>query len=161
MGTPSALDFRQAGRRRETGILSRPRPAGARLQRLARAAPAQARSARGGLSLFVPEGSSLFERVERDPGYLAELGFAHLSPAQGAALMTGEAWEFPAPGAFHEARVLRSPGQSHEGLAISGLSARELQELLFRTAWVAGWLTLASGSRGARARRRQARVGDD
>lgn len=87
-----------------------------------------------------PKGSSLFERVERDPGYLAELGFAHLSPAQGAALMTGEAWSFPLLELFTKLEPSDRPVNLTEGLAISGLSARELQQLLFRTAWVAGFL---------------------
>jgi phosphoribosylaminoimidazole-succinocarboxamide synthase len=90
----------------------------------------------------LPEGSSLFERLERDPGYLASLGFGGLKAEPGGR------WEFPLLELFTKLESSDRPVPLTEGLSISGLSAPMLQELLFRTAWVAGcirWLCAKAG----------------
>lgn len=90
----------------------------------------------------LPEGSSLFERVERDPGYLASLGFGELKAVAGAR------WEFPLLELFTKLESTDRPVPLTEALSISGLSAAQLQELLFRTAWVSGclrWLCSRAG----------------
>ena len=81
-----------------------------------------------------PSGSSLLERVARDPGYLASLGYGDLSGDSRREMGISRA------GALHEARVHGSAAPISEALAISGLPAALLQELLFKTAWVAGWV---------------------
>jgi phosphoribosylaminoimidazole-succinocarboxamide synthase len=81
-----------------------------------------------------PEGSSLIERVERDPRYLAQLGFGDHKIAPGAK------WEFPVLELFTKLETTDRPVPLTEALSIAGLSAPMLQDLLFRTAWVAGCL---------------------
>lgn len=90
----------------------------------------------------LPEGSSLFERVERDPGYLASLGFGELKA------VTGARWDFPLLELFTKLETTDRPVPLTEALSIAGLSAAQLQELLFRTAWVSGclrWLCARAG----------------
>lgn len=81
-----------------------------------------------------PEGSSLLDRVESDPQYLVSRGFgeANVSP--------GTRWEFPVLEMFTKLEASDRPVSLGEALAISGLSARELENLLLTTAWVAGFL---------------------
>jgi phosphoribosylaminoimidazole-succinocarboxamide synthase len=81
-----------------------------------------------------PSGSSLLERVEKDPQYLASLGFAGLEVKE------GQRWDFPILELFSKLESSDRPLTLSEGLAISGLSAAQLQEVLFKTAWVAGYL---------------------
>lgn len=81
-----------------------------------------------------PSGSSLLERVARDPGYLASLGYGDLS------VTPGVKWEFPVLELFTKLESTDRPLTISEGLAISGIPAALLQELLFKTAWVAGWV---------------------
>ncbi|MCM2277523.1 MAG: hypothetical protein NDJ89_05555 [Oligoflexia bacterium] len=81
-----------------------------------------------------PEGSSLIERVAKDSSYLAQLGFADYRVAP------GQSWDFPVLELFTKLEASDRPLTLSEALAISGLSATQLQELLLRTAWVAGFL---------------------
>lgn len=81
-----------------------------------------------------PSGSSLLDRVARDPGYLASLGYGDLQVTPGAK------WEFPVLELFTKLESTDRPLTLSEGLAISGLSGAQLQELLFKTAWIAGWI---------------------
>jgi phosphoribosylaminoimidazole-succinocarboxamide synthase len=81
-----------------------------------------------------PQGSSLYERVARDPGYLASIGFGDFKIAE------GEKWEFPVLELFTKLETSDRPLTLTEALAISGLSGAQMQRLLLKTAWVAGWL---------------------
>jgi len=78
-----------------------------------------------------PEGSSLLERVKRDPDYLASIGFSEWA---------GQNWEFPVIELFTKLESTDRPVALSEALAISGLSAPQLQDMLLKTAWVAGFL---------------------
>lgn len=80
------------------------------------------------------EGSSLLERVSRDPAYLASLGFPHLK------VEAGKKWDFPVLEFFTKLESTDRPVALSEALAISGLSAKSLQEVLLKTAWVSGLL---------------------
>lgn len=84
--------------------------------------------------LSCPEGSSLFERVSRDPGYMASLGFPD------AQVDGNVRWDFPVLELFTKLESSDRPVSLPEALAISGLSAGQLQEVLLKTAWVAGLL---------------------
>jgi len=90
----------------------------------------------------LPEGSSLFERVSRDPSYLASLGYPDAKAEAGAR------FDFPVLELFTKLESSDRPVPLTEALSISGLAAPQLQDLLFRTAWVAGalrWLCAKSG----------------
>ena len=89
-----------------------------------------------------PGGSSLLERVGRDPSYLTELGYGDLRAE------AGSKWEFPVLELFTKLESTDRPLTLAEALAISGLSAETVQEMLFRTAWVAGWLKSVCGRSG-------------
>ncbi len=82
----------------------------------------------------LPPGSSLLERAARDPEYLAQRGFGHLRAEAGAR------WDFPVLELFTKLESTDRPVGLGEAMAISGLSAVQLQEVLLRTAWVAAWL---------------------
>ncbi|MGK5085681.1 phosphoribosylaminoimidazolesuccinocarboxamide synthase [Bdellovibrionota bacterium FG-1] len=90
----------------------------------------------------LPEGSSMLERVARDPGYLASLGFADSKAELGAK------WDFPVLELFTKLETSDRLVSLTEALAMSGLSASQLQDLLFRTAWVAGCLRWLCGKAG-------------
>jgi phosphoribosylaminoimidazole-succinocarboxamide synthase len=81
-----------------------------------------------------PAGSSLLDRVARDPAYLAQLGYGDQQ------VTPGTKWDFPVLELFTKLESTDRPLTLSEGLAISGLSAEKLQEVLFKTAWVAGWV---------------------
>ena len=88
-----------------------------------------------------PEGSSLIERA-RDSSYLASIGFPE------AKVEPGQRWDFPVIELFTKLESADRPVSLAEALAMSGLSAAQLQEMFLRTAWVAGilrWLCAASG----------------
>lgn len=87
--------------------------------------------------LSCPEGSSLLDRVSRDPGYLASLGFPEIQDAQ---INSSTRWDFPILELFTKLETTDRPVPLPEALAISGLSAGQLQEVLLKTAWVAGLL---------------------
>jgi phosphoribosylaminoimidazole-succinocarboxamide synthase len=82
----------------------------------------------------VPEGSSLVERVARDPGYLASIGYGDLHATAGAR------WDFPVMELFTKLESSDRVLTLSEALAISGLTGEQLQGLLLKTAWVAGFL---------------------
>ncbi len=82
----------------------------------------------------VPSGSSLVERVARDPGYMASIGYGDLSVAPGVR------WDFPVMELFTKLESSDRPLTLSEALAISGLSGDALQGLLLKTAWIAGFL---------------------
>jgi phosphoribosylaminoimidazole-succinocarboxamide synthase len=81
-----------------------------------------------------PPGSSLLERTSHNPSYLSELGFGDLK------LEPGVKWDFPVLELFTKLESTDRPLTFSEALAISGISATKLQEVLFKTAWVAGWV---------------------
>jgi phosphoribosylaminoimidazole-succinocarboxamide synthase len=81
-----------------------------------------------------PPGSSLFERVARDPGYLTSIGFPDARVAE------GQKWDFPVLEPFTKLESTDRPLTLGEALSISGLTALQLQDLLLKTAWVAGFL---------------------
>lgn len=81
-----------------------------------------------------PEGSSLLERVASDPSYLASIGYADLAVSQGAR------WDFPLLELFTKLETSDRLVSFSEALALSGLSAQQLQEVMLKTIWVAGLL---------------------
>jgi len=81
-----------------------------------------------------PSGSSLGSRVKRDPDYLASIGFP------GFVYEEGKTWEFPIIELFTKLESADRPVLLPEALAISGLSATQLQSLMLRTVWVAAML---------------------
>lgn len=81
----------------------------------------------------VPEGSSLLERA-RDPGYLASIGFGD------SRIEPGARWEFPVLEIFTKLEPSDRPLSLTEALAISGLGGDQMQRMLLKTAWVAGYL---------------------
>jgi phosphoribosylaminoimidazole-succinocarboxamide synthase len=89
-----------------------------------------------------PEGSSLLDRVSRDPSYLASLGFPDAKAGPSVK------WDFPVLELFTKLETSDRPVSLSEALAISGLSAGQLQEVLLKTAWVAGLLKFWCARRG-------------
>jgi phosphoribosylaminoimidazole-succinocarboxamide synthase len=89
-----------------------------------------------------PQGSSLFERVARDPGYMASIGFGDFKVDEKVK------WEFPVLELFTKLETTDRPLTLTEALAISGLSGPQMQKLLLKTAWVAGWLKSVCGRAG-------------
>jgi phosphoribosylaminoimidazole-succinocarboxamide synthase len=89
-----------------------------------------------------PQGSSLYERVERDPGYLTQLGYGNVK-------LTPEArFDFPILELFTKLESSDRPVSLIEGLALSGLTAEQLEALLMQTAWIAGYLRSVMAKRG-------------
>lgn len=80
-----------------------------------------------------PPGSSLFDRVSRDPNYLASIGFGEWKMGEGS-------WDFPILEMFTKLESMDRSLSLTEAVAISGLPAAQVQRLLLSTAWVAGWL---------------------
>ena len=90
----------------------------------------------------LPSGSSLHERVKRDPGYLASIGFGE------AELSDGVKWGFPVLELFTKLESTDRPLSLSEALAISGIPASALEDLLLKTAWIAGclkWICARAG----------------
>lgn len=81
-----------------------------------------------------PSGSSLLERVARDPSYLTSIGFPGLEVRE------GQAWDFPVLELFTKLETTDRPVSLSEALAISGVPGDALQSLLLKTAWIAGWM---------------------
>lgn len=79
-----------------------------------------------------PVGSSLPKRVEQDPEYLEKLGFGGVS-AKGP-------WDFPVIELFTKLETTDRVLSNSEALLMSGLSGAQFQQMLFQTAWVAGWV---------------------
>ncbi|MBI2712009.1 MAG: hypothetical protein HYX41_03955 [Bdellovibrio sp.] len=82
----------------------------------------------------VPEGSSLIERVSKDPSYLASIGYGDTSVVGGAS------WDFPLLELFTKLEPSDRILSYSEALAISGITAKQLQELMLKTVWVSGLL---------------------
>jgi len=89
-----------------------------------------------------PPGSSLIERAAKDPGYTASLGFPDLVVEPGAR------WNFPILELFTKLETSDRLLSFSEALAISGITAVQLQEILFKTIWVAGILRFWCSQRG-------------
>jgi phosphoribosylaminoimidazole-succinocarboxamide synthase len=81
-----------------------------------------------------PEGSSILDRVAKDPFYLASIGYSDLAVSQGAR------WDFPLLELFTKLESSDRLISFSESLAISGLSAPQLQEVMLKSIWVAGLL---------------------
>lgn len=81
-----------------------------------------------------PEGSSLLERTARDPDYMSSIGFSHLKVGP------GEKWDFPVLELFTKLESTDRPLTLTEALSLSGLTGAQMEKLLLRTAWIAGWL---------------------
>lgn len=82
----------------------------------------------------VPEGSSLIGRVQRNPDYLASIGFP------GAVAVRGARWDFPVLELFTKLESADRELSLQEAELISGVSCAVFEEMLFRTAWVAAFL---------------------
>lgn len=87
-----------------------------------------------------PEGSSLLERVARDPNYLASIGFGKAGGFAEYSVTPGARWDFPVLELFTKLESSDRPLNLTEALAISGLEGAQLQDLLLKTAWVAGFI---------------------
>ncbi len=85
-----------------------------------------------------PQGSSLLERVGKDAGYLASIGFGEWK-------MDAPSWDFPILEVFTKLETMDRPLSLTEAVAISGLRASQMERLLLSTAWVAGWLRSICG----------------
>ena len=81
-----------------------------------------------------PEGSSLIERASKDSGYLASLGYPDLQ------IKAGARWDFPLLETFTKLETTDRLIPLSEALAISGVPASVLQDVLLKTIWVAGLL---------------------
>lgn len=88
------------------------------------------------------ESSGLVERVAYDPSYLTSLGFGHLKAE------LGQKWDFPLLELFTKLESTERPVLLAEALAISGVSAVLLQELLLKSAWIGGVLKYLCARRG-------------
>ncbi len=88
------------------------------------------------------EGSALEGRVAQDPNYLASLGFGHLNAD------SGQKWAFPLLEIFTQLESSDRPVLLAEALALSGISAGQLQEILLKTAWISAVLKYLCGKRG-------------
>jgi phosphoribosylaminoimidazole-succinocarboxamide synthase len=86
-----------------------------------------------------PPGSSILERIAADPKYLSSIGFGHLRPPEDPPVVH-ETWSFPVLELFTKLEPSDRPLGLVEALAISGIPAHSFQELLFRSAWLAGFL---------------------
>lgn len=84
--------------------------------------------------LSCPAGSSLVSRMEKDTGYLASLGFSETVWEPGAK------WDFPILELFTKLESSDRVVSFGEALAISGITAKQLQETLLKTSWLAGLL---------------------
>lgn len=92
-----------------------------------------------------PSGSSLRERMKADPTYLSQRGFSEITLDS---LEAGAKWDFPVLELFTKLESSDRPVTLGEALAICGLKAEQLNELLFKTAWVAALLKQRFGKCG-------------
>lgn len=81
-----------------------------------------------------PPGSSLIDRAKRDPDYMSSIGFS------GYKVGEGEKWDFPVLELFTKLESTDRPLTLTEALSLSGLTGAQMEKLLLRTAWIAGWL---------------------
>lgn len=91
-----------------------------------------------------PPGSSLLSRVEKDPEYLASRGYPDLKLDE---VQQGP-WGFPFLETFTKLESTDRLVSLNEALTLSGLASARLQEVLFLSAWVAGYLRAAFGKAG-------------
>ncbi len=89
-----------------------------------------------------PEGSSIIERLKRDPSYLQVRGF------QDTQVEAGHQWQFPVLEAFTKLETSDRPVTPIEAVAISGIAPAQFQELMLKTAWIAGLLKSVCASKG-------------
>jgi phosphoribosylaminoimidazole-succinocarboxamide synthase len=89
-----------------------------------------------------PAGSSLIGRVARDPSYLSSIGYPGLKVG------AGERYDFPILELFTKLESTDRLLTLSEALSISGLSAEKLQEVMFKTAWVAAWIRSVCAKKG-------------
>jgi phosphoribosylamine---glycine ligase len=87
----------------------------------------------------LPEGSSFLKRVERNPSYLDELAIPAELKESGK-IGSDSHFEFPILELFTKLEDKDRPVSFTEALNMSGISAESLEEILFRTAWVAAYL---------------------
>jgi len=92
-----------------------------------------------------PEGSSLFERLEENPNYLDTIGF---SLAKGETLSRDSRFGFPILELFTKLESTDRVVNLAEALNISGINGDKLQDMLFRTAWTAGFLRWHCAQKG-------------
>lgn len=90
----------------------------------------------------LPPGSSLLDRVAKHPDYLATIGYGDLP------IQPGVKWDFPVLELFTKLETTDRVVPLPEALAISGVSAAQLQEVLLKTAWVGGYLKAICQRRG-------------
>ncbi|MBI3535734.1 MAG: hypothetical protein HY072_09660 [Deltaproteobacteria bacterium] len=79
-----------------------------------------------------PEGSSLLERLNKNPCFFEESGFPNYKP--------NEHWSFPFLELFTKLESKDRPLYLSEALAISGLSIKQLKDIFIKTSLVAGFL---------------------
>jgi len=85
----------------------------------------------------LPAGSSFIKRIKNNPDYLSSLA---LGSSQYAAFDPKAKWEFPILELFTKLEKEDRVVSFTEALAISGISSQQLEKILMKTAWVAGWL---------------------
>jgi phosphoribosylaminoimidazole-succinocarboxamide synthase len=80
--------------------------------------------------------------VGKDPLYLSSLGFGHVK------VEMGQGWDFPILEIFTQMEAVDRAISLPEALALSGISANQLQEILLKTAWISALLKHLCGRRG-------------
>ena len=86
----------------------------------------------------VPEGSSLLERVAKNPEYLATLGIS--GGGSDILIEPGVKWDFPLLECFTKLEPSDRILSLSEALAISGISHQSMEEMMLKTVWIAGLL---------------------
>ena len=89
-----------------------------------------------------PPGSSLVDRIKKDPDYPASRGFAEHK------IEKGKSWGFPFLETFSKLEPTDRLVSLHEALPMSGLKPEQLQEVMFLSAWTAGYLRSAFAAAG-------------
>lgn len=85
-----------------------------------------------------PKGSSLIKHLKKDPDYIGHLAVPPNIDL--AAIQSGEPWGFPVVELFSKLESVDRRVSFTEAMAISGISAGQLQDLIFRSLWVASFL---------------------
>ncbi len=88
-----------------------------------------------------PPGSSLIDKIQKDPSYLSTLIGPREVTRDG--VQPGAKWYFPIVELFTKLESTDRRLTLTEALAISGLSSQELQELVLKTVWVSCYLKWA------------------
>lgn len=86
-----------------------------------------------------PPGSSFTERAKRNPDYWQTLPLPR-PKGQDPAIEPGVRWEFPVLEFFTKLEPSDRPVSLNEALMISGVPPEALQEVVLKTAWIAGFL---------------------